>query len=330
LPAVEIPGGRSAYVRLRFEEPAVLSRGDRFILRAYSPPATIAGGLVLDPHPARGAIRTPSSLARFGSLDASDLASPAAARLAVTTMVDERGAGGLPVAALVSRAGVDPAGVDALVGDLIRSGAVARVGQTLVSPPVLDALGRRVLQRLGDHHRSEPLAEGMPREELREREFARAGDGVFEHVLSGLYEAGRIAGRDRVALASHRVSLSPAEEGARAACETAFREAGLRPPDPKEVAAAHGVPPEVMARVVQLLVRQKILVRLEAVYFHQSALDRLKQDLRALKDEAAGARIDVGTFKARYDVSRKFAIPLLEYLDRERVTRRVGDARVLI
>jgi selenocysteine-specific elongation factor len=85
-----------------------------------------------------------------------------------------------------------------------------------------------------------------------------------------------------------------------------------------------------MVRVVQLLVRQKILVRLEAVYFHQSALDRLKQDMRALKDEAAGARIDVGTFKTRYEVSRKFAIPLLEYLDRERVTRRVGEGRVLI
>ena len=331
-PAAEIPGGRSAHVRLRFEAPAVLSRGDRFILRAYSPPTTIAGGLVLDPHPARGAIRTPSSLARFTSLDPGDRSSPDAVRRAVATMVGERGAGGLPVAALVSRAGVDPAEVDALLGNLIRSGAVARVGQTLLTPPVLDALGRRVLERLGDHHRREPLGEGMPREELREREFARAGDGVFEHVLASLQEAGRIAGRDRVALASHRVSLSPAEENARAACETAFREAGLRPPDPKEVAAAHGVPPEVMVRVVQLLVRQKVLVRLEAVYFHQSALDRLKQDMRALKAdaEAAGARIDVGTFKTRYDVSRKFAIPLLEYLDRERVTRRVGETRVLI
>ena len=331
-PSVEIPGGRSAYVRLRFEKPAVLSRGDRFILRAYSPPTTIAGGMVLDPHPARGAIRTASSLGRFAALDSSDLFAPEAVRRAVTAMVAERGAAGLPVAALVSRAGIDPGEVDAALGELVRSGAVARVGPTLVPPSVLDALGRRVLQRLGDHHRSEPLAEGMPREELREREFARAGEGVFEHVLGGLQGAGRIAGRDRVALASHRVSLSPAEENARAACETAFQEAGLRPPDPREVAAARGIPPEVMDRVVQLLVRQKILVRLDTVYFHRSALDRLKQDVLGLKAEAGGAaaRIDVGTFKTRYDVSRKYAIPLLEYLDRERVTRRVGEARVLI
>ncbi len=331
-PAAEIPGGRSAYVRLRFEGPAVLSRGDRFILRAYSPPSTIAGGLVLDPHPSRGAIRTPSSLTRFASLDASDPSSRDAVRRAVATMVGERGAGGLPVSALVSRAGVDPAEVEALLGEVTRSGEVTRVGLTLVPPPVLEALGRRVLQRLGDHHRGQPLAEGMPREELREREFARAGDGVFEHVMAGLQEARRISGRERIALASHRVSLSPAEETARAACEAAFLEAGLRPPDPKEVAAARGIPPEVMERVVQLLVRQKVLVRLDTVYFHQSALDRLKQDVRALKAAAtdAAARIDVGTFKTRYGVSRKYAIPLLEYLDRERLTRRVGEARVLV
>ncbi len=330
--AAEIPGGDSAHVRLRFEAQAVLSRGDRFILRAYSPPVTIAGGVVLDPHPARGAIRTPASLARFARLDAIDLGAREAARRAVTTMVDERGAGGLPIAALVSRAGVDLTDRDAVLDDVIRAGSVTRVGQTLVPSSAMEQLGRRVLQRLGDHHRNEPMAEGMPREELREREFARAGDGVFEHVLAGLQEAGRIAGRERLALASHRVSLSPAEEAARTRCEAAFREAGLRPPDPKEIASTHGIQPDVMNRVVQLLVRQKVLVRLDTVYFHQAGLEALKRDMRALKDEAGAtaATIDVGTFKTRYDVSRKYAIPLLEYLDRERVTRRVGETRMLI
>jgi selenocysteine-specific elongation factor len=329
--AAEIAGGRSAYLRLRFESEAVLSRGDRFILRAYSPPVTIAGGVVLDPHPARGAIRTAASLARFARLDAADLSAPEAVRRAVTTMVDERGASGLPVAAVVSRAGVDPGEVDAVIADLIGAGAVTRVGPLLVPSAVIDELGKRVLKRLGDHHRSEPLADGMPREELREREFARAGEGVFEQVLAGLQQAGRIGGRERLALASHRLSLTPAEEQARSRFEAEFREAGLRPPDPKEVAAAHAIPPDVMNRVVQLLARQKVLARLDTVYFHQSALDGLKQDMRALK--AAGgqaATIDVGTFKTRYGVTRKYAIPLLEYLDRERVTRRVGETRVLI
>jgi selenocysteine-specific elongation factor len=87
----------------------------------------------------------------------------------------------------------------------------------------------------------------------------------------------------------------------------------------------------VLDRVVKLLVRQKVLVKLDAIYFHHQALDRLKRDMAALKSAGEGdARIDVATFKDRYGVSRKYAIPLLEFLDKERVTRRVGDARLLI
>ncbi len=328
----EVPGGRTAYVRLRLEAPAVLARGDRFILRAYSPPVTIAGGLVLDPRPTKGAIRTAAALARFDRLDPGTAGGEGAVDRAVTTMVNERGAMGLPVRALVSRSGVGPGAVDTVLDRLTRSGAVARVGEILVPASVLDALGREVLQRLDDYHRSEPLAEGMPTGELRERVFARTGDGVFEHVLAGLQLAGRIGGRERLALASYRVSLTPAEERAREATEDAFRSAGLRPPHPREVAAAHAIPADVMDRVVKLLVRQRVLVKLDTVYFHQAALARLKQDMQALKGGApvGTEQIDVGMFKARYGVSRKYAIPLLEYLDRERVTRRMGEVRTLM
>ena len=83
--------------------------------------------------------------------------------------------------------------------------------------------------------------------------------------------------------------------------------------------------------MVKLLQRQKTLVRVDALLFHDEALKQLKTQVSALKASAGtGARLDVGTFKDWFGVSRKFAIPLLEYLDRERVTRRVGDARVLL
>jgi len=85
----------------------------------------------------------------------------------------------------------------------------------------------------------------------------------------------------------------------------------------------------VAQRVIALLVRQKVLARVEDLVFHQAALDRLKQEVRSLREERE-ATIDVGTFKDRFGITRKFAIPLLEYLDRERVTRRVGDTRQII
>jgi len=332
LPGAEVPGGEDAYVRVRLEAPAVLSRGDRFILRAYSPPITIAGGLVLDPHPARSAIRTAVARDRFEKLDPGGLAPTEAADRAVAVMVTERGAVGLSVAALVSRAGFEPEQTGDAIERLSRAGMAVRAGDVLVSPAVLETLTRAVLTRLGDHHRAEPLSEGMPREEVRERVCAKAGEGVFDRVLSDLQQARKVTGRERLALASHRVSLTDEEEHARQATEAAFLAAGLKSPAPRDVAQAHGVSAEVMDRIVKLLVRQKVLVKLDVILFHQQALEQLRQEMAALKDGAGSsqARIDVATFKERYGISRKYAIPLLEYLDRERITRRVGDVRTLI
>ena len=83
-------------------------------------------------------------------------------------------------------------------------------------------------------------------------------------------------------------------------------------------------------RILALLVRQRILVKLDTLVFHADRLEALKTDLRKLKTGGAQVRLDVAAFKERYGVTRKFAIPLLEYLDRERVTRRVGESRVLV
>jgi selenocysteine-specific elongation factor len=92
-----------------------------------------------------------------------------------------------------------------------------------------------------------------------------------------------------------------------------------------------GLPDDLVDRMTRLLVRQKVLVRVEGLLFHEQPLARLKQDVAALRTaSAAPARIDVAGFKERYGVTRKYAIPLLEYLDRERVTKRSGDARTII
>jgi selenocysteine-specific elongation factor len=214
----------------------------------------------------------------------------------------------------------------------VRAGSAVKAGAVLLTPAAVDALAGGVLKRLADHHRAEPLSEGMPREEVRERIFARAGEGVFDEVMARLQQAGTVVGRDRLALASHRVALTPEEEQARQVIDRAFRAAGLTPPDLREVAQAHAIRDAVQDRVVKLLVRQRALARLDTMLFHQEALDALKRDLVALKAAAPDGRatIDVGMFKQRYGLSRKYAIPLLEYLDRERLTRRVGDVRQLV
>jgi selenocysteine-specific elongation factor len=328
-----IASGAKAFVRLRLERPAVLARGDRYILRAYSPPLTIAGGLILDPQPPRSGIRSAAALERCRRL-AFDPASDdraEAERRAVAVMLDDVGAAGLPLAALTSRAAIDPHAIDAQVAALVNAKQAVRAGDVLVSAALFSALKDAVVKTLADHHRAQPLSDGVPREELREHLAARAHAAVFDAALADLAAAGAIAVKDRVALATHRVALTPEEERARGAIERAYREAGLKPPDAVSIAASAGIPAAVADRMVKLLQRQKVLVKLDVLLFHEEALKGLKAEVIGLKASAgAGTRIDVATFKERFGVSRKFAIPLLEYLDRERVTRRMGETRVVL
>jgi selenocysteine-specific elongation factor len=319
----EVPAGGSAVARLRLEKEAVLTRGDRFIIRAYSPPITIGGGRVIDPHPARTAIRTTEGTARLRQLDG-DVTS------AVRTFVHDRGSAGLPVAALTSRAGIVGTAVDTVRRDLEGGGAIVQVEDLLVEQSVIDELSRKVVAELQAHHRANPLSDGIPREELRERLFGRAAPAVFAHVLQVLGAAGKIAGRDRLALHGHQVSLSAEEARVQDRLVQMFQTAGLAPPDLAAAAAESAASKQVVDRIVGLMLRQRVLAKVDTLLFHAEALEMLKADVRALKAEGSQAKVDVASFKEKYGITRKFAIPLLEYLDRERVTRRVGESRIVL
>jgi selenocysteine-specific elongation factor len=249
---------------------------------------------------------------------------------AVMTFVQERGAAGLPRAALMSRAGLSRRGGDTVLERLARAGAVVDVEDLIVSTQVLDALGDRLTSELKAHHRANPLADGMPREEARERVFGHASPAVFTHVIQHLVSRRRIVARDRLALEGHRVSLTPEEQRVQEQLVQIYREAGLGPPDVGAAAAAAGTSRETAERMIALLLRQKMLTKVDTLIFHPDALDSLRREVRALKDSAAKAQVDVASFKEKYGITRKYAIPLLEYLDRERVTRRMGDSRIVL
>ena len=329
----EIPQGRSAYARLRLEAPVVVTRGDRFIVRAYSPPDTVGGGLVLDPLPPRGGIRTTPGRARFSELDPSTSADPArATERAALLLAAEAGHAGLPRAALTARLGLLTNDARGPVEQLRERGALVAVGTFLVAPSQLEHISRRVLELAEAHHREHPMDDGIPREEARVRACPRAAPGMFERVIEELVRRRRITATNRITVAGRRADAGGPETAARDAIASRFRDAGLRPPDEASLASALGMAPAQLSDAVAWLVRQKTLVRVEGLVFHEAALRQLKADVASLKQASSGApvTIDVGAFKDRYGMTRKYAIPLLEYLDRERVTRRVGDSRIVI
>jgi len=326
----EIAAGGRALVRLRLEHPAVLTRGDRFIIRAYSPPITIGGGRVLDPAPTRPGVRSADGEAALQRLQ---VESPGAdAELAaIESMIGAAGLAGIPVASLISRAGVAPAQLDAVTGALRQRGVVV-AGDRAVAAAHLARARDALVALVSAFHKANPLSEGLPREEARERLFTKAAPAIFERVLDDLKASKALAGADRLALASHRVTISGEDAKAKTAIAEAYRRGALKPPDAAVVAAEAKAPPAVVERVIALLLREKTLVRLDTLIFHADALMKLKEEIAALKGAAPGGRatVDVSAFKDRYGVTRKFAIPLLEYLDRERVTRRTGDVRLVL
>jgi selenocysteine-specific elongation factor len=319
----ELPPGGRAFARVRLEGPAVLTRGDRFILRQYSPPITIGGGWVLDPVPSRTPIRSEAAARRFARL-AGD------ASAAALVLIEERRASGLALDEMARRLGYTVTQVRTLADALAAAGKVSIVDDQVFDAAVVTSLEERLVAAVAGHHQAQPLSEGLPREEARERLFGLAPVALFDSVIRTLSADGKLSGRDRLALPGRGVSLNEEETRVRDLLDRVFRDAGMAPPDLAAAAAAAGVSPVVADRISKLLLRQKTLVKLDTLLFHAEALARLKEDVRALKVPGSPVKVDVARFKERYGISRKYAIPLLEWLDRERITRRTGDARIVL
>jgi selenocysteine-specific elongation factor len=185
-----------------------------------------------------------------------------------------------------------------------------------------------VLEALKKFHAANPLVAGMSKEELRDR--VNLGPEIFYSVLekSAKEKQLEIAG-ELVHLQGRGVVMKDDEAESKKIIEQAFASTGLKVPSLKDVLAGLKVDKVRAQKIVTLLLRDKVLIKIsDELVFHQSALMDLRRKIAALKTTAP--KIDVGRFKDMTGVSRKYAIPLLEYLDRERVTRRVGDERVIL
>jgi len=326
---LSIRRGEGGYARLRLESEATVTRGDRFVLRSYSPSVTLAGGRIADPAAPAGGVRLEPTIQRFATLLAPLRGQDKTEIDAQALMVAEAGAQGLAADALSWRMRVAPDDVTRTIRTLAESGRAIDVGGRLVDPVWRTRLTERVLAALDAHHAAEPLSEGISREEVRERVLGIAAPGLAELVIHDLMKAGRIRGSDRLSIAGRDVALTTEEVRVRDAIDQALRSAFLQPLESARLAEVAASTPSAVEKMLQLLVRQKIIVRLGGMPFHRDSLEQLKSEIRGLK-EKVDAGISVATFKDRYGLSRKHAIPLLEYLDRERVTRRVGDSRVLM
>jgi selenocysteine-specific elongation factor len=315
----KVSPNESGFARLVLPEPALLLPGDRFIIRQFSPVVTIGGGVVLDAAPLKRAATLPDFL---------NVLAAGADEQIVSTRIMRQGSKGISMAGLTRETGWTWEKIERALAAALGQRTVLRIGEVLVYRPTFDTLKSSLLSTLDEFHKKNPLVNGISREQLREQ--TDASSELFSAALDAVRGDKKIeiAG-ELVRLAGRGVVMKDEEAESKKKIEEAFSTAGLKVPALYEVLARLKVDKTRAQKIVTLLLRDKVLIKIsEELVFHRTALEELRRLIVAQKK--LSPKMDVAKFKELTGVSRKYAIPLLEYLDRERVTRRVGDAREIL
>ncbi len=297
----ELKPGDFAYTRIVLKEPALVLPGDRFIIRMFSPVTTIGGGVVVDISGHRY-VRKENAVARLGALTPEQLVT--------------ENAWGISEDQLIAWTGLRE------IGDLA---GIERAGKWLIARDRVADLKLQLTAHCRGFHRAHSLLPGIPKQDLKAAVMADSSSEIFEHALAAATELTQDG--EVVRLKTHKVVLKQDEEQARAAIANSFVQAGLAAPPVHEVLKASGVEAARARSILQILIREGKLTRISDEFvLDAGALAKLREQLV----DKRGQRFKVPEFKDWTGVSRKYAIPLLEYFDRERVTKREGDERVLL
>jgi selenocysteine-specific elongation factor len=309
--------GERRLLRLKLSQPVVLVPGDRFVLRQSSPAITIGGGRVLDVHPLQN-LRKSGCLAWLQKLQ------NAPVERQLLLRVDRRGNAGIDYRDLSLEMGLQRETLHRVAKPMIQRGTLIEVSsELLMTPEHIQSVTESVITCM----KADTLHAGLKRSEVRSQLRLRAQ--VFDFVLARLAANGKLTVTgDR--FYSVRADATPpaAQATTLSAIADAFRSAGLATPLAAEVAARLNLSDADLRRHMTLLLRDGVLVKMgnNEVYIHRDALQALRLQLANWR----GKTIDVSGFKELTGLTRKHAIPLLEYLDRERVTRKDGDRRLVL
>ena len=329
----EISQGDTGYVQIRLEMPVAAIPGERFIIRSYSPPATIGGGRVLD--------GLAKKIRRKDAANAVEFLKKLACNENGTTektglFVDNAGEKGLDFTDLQARTGWRSEILEQSITENLTIGTIKKAGRICVEKNAFDRLKSKTIAEIAEHFRRQPLSAGASLETIREKIFSYLPTEIFKAVVADLEKEQKIAAeKEVVRLAGRNMELSGEDAKLRERILNIYVTAGIEPPK-LEDALAESVKNSKIGRdharkVFQLLLNAGEIGKVsEELYFSRPVIDGLLDKLEEFTSSANTRLIDVPKFKEIAGVSRKYAIPLLEYFDREKITMRVGDKRQIL
>jgi len=329
--AGEIKQGEKDFVQIRLEIPVICVPNERFIIRSYSPQMTIAGGRVLDNSAKKHRRKDIFEMRKYlQNLIESD--SPKRVKLYLET-ADEHGAN---FKDLQARTAWRKEVLQQAIRENIEKKAIIEAENFLIARTPFDNLKTKTMAEIENFHKREPLAQGIGQATLREKIFSHLPPEIFRTVLENLSKENKIAAeKDFVRAASHNLELSAEERILRENLEKIYKSAKLEVPkldDALAQAIANTKLTQAHARkIFQLFLNSDEVVKIsDEFYFMRNEIEKLSEKLQNFASNSSDRLIDVPQFKDLAGISRKYAIPLLEYFDREKVTRRAGDKRLVL
>ncbi len=322
--SAELNPGEEGYVQFRLEQPVLIQHGDRFIIRFYSPMETLGGGMVLDPHPKRHKTSTMAeSLRNLTVLEQGSLEE----RLGV--IVAGKALAGMEETAIIGTVAADKSEITVSLAALAQKKIIVRVDNLYVHTSHLATLEKKVLDLIADFHKANSLKPGIDKEEVKGMLKVRLHPKALNTAIDGLIRKKQVESEgSKLRLPGFKPAVGKDQGLFKDKIVDAIKKGGTQPPVREELPALFGITDKDARDLLKLLADEGRVVRInDSLYLDKAVLEAIKADLvKHLQDKK---EIIVAEFRDIARTSRKFAVPILEHFDSQKLTQRVGDKRVL-
>jgi len=318
----ELEPGQEAYVQFRLEQLLIIQHGDRYILRFYSPMETLGGGMVLNPHTRRHKQNTmPESLENLRVLETGSLAD------GIVLLVAGKGLAGMEENAIIGSIAADKNEITTAISSLVQKKALLRIDNLMVNTDNLAVLENKIIELVKKYHHDNPLKSGLEKEQLNGLLRMRLSPKVLNLVIDGLIKKKQVETEStRLRIPTFKVAKD--QSAIKDKIVEAVKKGGSQPPTREELPALLHITDKDAGDLLKLLARENSIIRInDSLYLFCKTLENIKADLKKhLEDKK---EITMSEFRDLAKTSRKFAVPLMEYFDSQKLTQRVGDKRVL-